>query len=71
MKDEESIRGYLIQATFYAIAWEELTGEKVEQIIIIMASEDGKVGVFKSRPSKHLEELKEVIQQYKSGDNES
>ena len=71
MKDEESVRGYLIQATFYAIAWEELTGEKIEQIVIIMATEDGKVGVFKSKPSKHLEELKEAIQQYNSGDNES
>jgi len=71
MKDEESIRGYLMQATFYAIAWEELTGEKIEQIVVIMASEDGKVGVFKSKPAEHLEELKEAIKQYSSGNNES
>ena len=71
MKDEESIRNYLIQATFYSIAWEELTGEKVEQIVIIMASEDGKVQAFKSKPSEHLEELKEAIAEYNSGDNEN
>ena len=64
MKDEESIKVYLIQATFYAIAWEELTGEKIEQIVIIMASEDGKVAVFKSKPAEHLEKLKEAIVEY-------
>ena len=65
MKDEESIRDYLIQATFYSVAWEELTGQKIEQIVIIMASEDGMVKVFKSKPTEHMEKLKEAIEEYK------
>ena len=65
MKDEESIKVYLIQATFYAIAWEELTGEKIEQIVIIMASEDGKVAVFKSKPAEHMEKLMKSIEEYR------
>ena len=65
MKDEESIKDYLIQATFYSVAWEELTGQKIEQIVIIMASEDGKVKAFKSKPTEHMEKLKEAIEEYK------
>ncbi len=65
MKDEESIRDYLIQATFYSVAWEELTEQKIEQIVIIMASEDGKVKAFKSKPTEHMEKLKEAIEEYK------
>ena len=65
MKDEEYIKDYLIQATFYSVAWEELTGQKIEQIVIIMASEDGKVKAFKSKPTEHMEKLKEAIEEYK------
>ena len=65
MKDEESIKDYLIQATFYSVAWEELTGQKIEQIVIIMASEDGKVKAFKSKPTEHIEKLNEAIEEYK------
>ena len=32
MKNRDSITDYFIQATFYSLAWEELTGEKIEQI---------------------------------------
>ena len=70
MVNEESISDWLIQTTFYAIAWEELTGQKIEQIVIIVASEDGLVNVFKSKPADHFGKLKAVIDQYNKGVSE-
>ena len=67
MKDKESIRNYMIQATFYAVAWQEITGQVIEQIVIIMASEDGKLEVFKANPVEYLGDLDEAIEKYKKG----
>nr|AIF19122.1 exonuclease [uncultured marine thaumarchaeote KM3_85_E11] len=65
MKDD--IENWLIQTTFYSIAWEELTGQKIPQVVIILATEDGKLEVFKSNPMDHIQKLEKAIDYYKKG----
>ena len=52
---------YLVQATFYSIAWEERTKEKVDQITIITTTETGELYVHKDEPSKYIKRLDEMI----------
>ena len=66
MKNKDSMTDYFIQATFYSLAWEELTGEKIEQIVIIMAAEDGQMQVFTEQRSNYIDSLKQAIVDYKS-----
>ena len=40
-KDKSMIGDYFKQCTFYAIAWHELTGEAIEDIVILMNVEKG------------------------------
>jgi len=66
-KRDERIENYLVQASFYSIAWEERTGEKVNQIAILTTTEDGKLDVYRDDPSNHVGRLKEMIEEYKTG----
>ena len=50
----------------YSLAWEELTGEKIEQIVILMAAEDGQMQVFTEQRSNYIESLNQAIVDYKS-----
>ena len=45
-KKEEWIHDYFLQATFYALSYLELTGIKIDQIVIIIAVDDGSPQVF-------------------------
>ena len=63
-KRREDIDNYLMQATAYAIMWQERTGIKIENVVILITSEDGTVGVFESNPLKHTKQLYECIQEY-------
>ena len=64
-KRKEDIDNYFMQATAYAIMWQERTGIKIDNIAILMSCEDGTVSVFESNPMKHTKELFECIQDYK------
>ena len=66
-KRDEINENYPIQATFYSIAWEERTGEKIDQIVILTTTETGELDVYKDEPSKHAGRLEEMIDEYKSG----
>ncbi|SVC33047.1 uncharacterized protein METZ01_LOCUS285901 [marine metagenome] len=66
-KRDEINENYLVQASFYSIAWEERTGEKVNQITILTTTEDGKLDVYRDDPSNHIVRLKEMIEEYKTG----
>ena len=52
---------------FYAIAWEERTGEKVNRITILTTTEDGELDVHRDDPSNHIVRLEEMIEEYKTG----
>jgi len=63
---DETNENYLLQATFYATAWEEQTGERVKQIVIITGAENGQLHVKTDDPSKYTDKLKKIIEAYKA-----
>ena len=66
-KRDKINENYLIQATFYSIAWEERTGEKIDQIVILTVTEDGILDVHKDDQSKYIERLEKMIAEHKNG----
>jgi genome maintenance exonuclease 1 len=66
-KRDERNETHLVQASFYSLAWEERTGEKVNQIAILTTTEDGELDVYMDDPSNHVDRLEEMIEEYKSG----
>ena len=66
-KRDERNETHLVQASFYSLAWEERTGEKVNQIAILTTTEDGKLDVYRDDPSNHVDRLEEMIEECKSG----
>jgi len=54
-KDHSMINDYFKQCTFYALAWEEMTGELIEDIVILMSVEKGMV------PMVHREKIENWI----------
>jgi len=63
MRDETN-ENYLLQATFYATAWEEQTGERIKQIVIITGAENGQLDVKTDDPSKYIDRLKKIIEEH-------
>ncbi len=66
-KRDERNETHLVQASFYSLAWEERTGEKVNQIAILTTTEDGELDVYRDDPSNHVDRLEEMIEECKSG----
>ena len=65
-KWNEINENYLVQATFYTIAWEERTKEKIDQIVILTTTETGELSVHKDDPSKYIKRLDEMIAEHSS-----
>ena len=63
-KTKSYILKYFVQATAYSLMWEELTGQKISQIVIMVAGWDGSVEVFKEDRSNYIEKLWETLLQY-------
>ena len=63
-KREEDIENYFQQATAYAIMWKELLGETIDNIVILVSSDDGKTQVLQRNPINHVVGLKECIDIY-------
>ena len=63
---DEINENYLIQATFYSLAWEELTGQKIDQIAIITGTEDGHASVKVDTPTKYVKRLETIVEEYKN-----
>ena len=53
---------YYMQCTAYAIMYEELFGTPIEQIVVLIACEDGNVQTFIKEKKDFIEPLKEQIQ---------
>ena len=66
-KRDERNETHLVQASFYSLAWEERTGEKVNQIAILTTTEDGELDVYRDDPSNYVDRLEEMIEEYKAG----
>ena len=70
-KKEDWITNYFIQGTAYAEMYEERTGIPINNIVILIVTEDGATQVFKKDKQQYLAPLKESIEEfYKSIENE-
>ena len=65
-KRNEINENYLVQATFYAIAWQEHTSEKIDQVVILTVTEDGALVVHKDDPSLYVEKLEKMVAEHNS-----
>ena len=63
-KIREDVERHMIQGAFYASAWTWQTKMPIDQVVIIMAAEDGRMQVFKDKPSAHLDKLRELVAQH-------
>ena len=63
-KTWEMCHGYFMQGTFYAHAYEELTGISINDIIIIMAVESDEPLLFRETKDRWIEPLRQVITKY-------
>lgn len=69
-KSKDMIEDYFLQCTAYSLMWEELTGEKIDNIVIIMAVERGIVPlVFKETTDKYKKQLVKRILSYHGEQN--
>jgi len=65
-KRKSGIKNYFLQATAYAIMWQEMTGTPIDNFAILISCEDGKVQVFEGRPLDYVRDLKDCIDDYKT-----
>lgn len=64
-KTEAMIEDYFLQETFYALAFYELTGEKVEQIVTIMTVERGIMPLVWKKPiGPYIKPLQKRINEF-------
>lgn len=66
VKNREDILDYFWQTTAYALMYEELIGQPIDDLVIIMAVEDSKPLIFKEKTSDHIEGLVRAIDYYKN-----
>lgn len=57
----EWIADYFLQTTAYARMWKELTGQEIEQLVILISSEQGTFQEFTSEPNLHLNVLEKRL----------
>lgn len=64
-KPANDIKEYFMQATAYAIMYHERYGKPIDNVVIIMSSEDGMVNVYQRNPIDYVRDLYEVIKDYR------
>jgi genome maintenance exonuclease 1 len=64
IKTESDIEDYFWQTTAYALMYEELIGEPINELVIIMAVEDNKPLIFKQKTADHINGLVKAIDYY-------
>ena len=64
-KRKEDIDNYMMQATAYALLWKEITGQTIDNFVILISCEDGAVQVFQDSPRNYIYSLFTAIKKYK------
>jgi genome maintenance exonuclease 1 len=64
-KRKQDIENYFLQATAYALMYQERTGVIIENFVILIACEDGLFQVFEDNPIKYVKKLKHSIDHYR------
>jgi len=65
-RNDEYNESYYIQASAYAEMFEERTGTPIEQIVILVVTEDGQIQEFVKKKHEYLPLLVETIEQFVS-----
>ena len=63
-KDKKDIDNYFLQATAYAVAWQERTGQRIDNFAVLLTSEEGITQVFQDNPVNHIKGLLKAIEGY-------
>jgi hypothetical protein len=63
-KRKEDINNYYLQATAYALMWEDMTHNEINSFKILISCEDGMVQIFSGNPMSYTKQLFEEIQNY-------
>ena len=58
------IENYFLQATAYALMWQEMTGEKPEQVVVLIGCETGETQVFIENPVNWVRSLRREIEDF-------
>ena len=66
LKKRDNILDYFWQETAYALMYEEIVGNPIDQIVTIMAVEDEQPVLFIERTEDHIEGLVKAIEFYKN-----
>ena len=61
---EEWVDNYFLQCTAYSMMYAETYNESIEQIVVLMAAEDGSMKAFVKEPKDYEEELQKAIQTF-------
>jgi hypothetical protein len=64
-KRKDDIHNYFLQATAYACMWEERTGEKIPQIVILISCDDGTTQVFTEKTKTYKKDLAVAIKEWR------
>ena len=64
-KRKEDIHNYFLQATAYACMWEERTGEKIPQIVILITCDDGTTQTFIEPTKTYKKDLAVAIKEWR------
>jgi len=65
IKSKVQIEDYFWQTSAYALMYEELTGQPINNLVIIMAVEDEQPLLFQEKTEHHIDGLVKAIQFYK------
>lgn len=65
-KRKQDVESYFLQATAYALMYQERTGVIIDNFVIMIACEDGLSQVFEDNPIKYVKKLKKAINHYRS-----
>jgi len=63
-KSPEILENHILQETAYAIMWNELTDIPIEQIVTIVACENGELQIVIEKPEFYRQKLESVIDQF-------
>ena len=63
-KKEDWIENYFIQGSAYAEMYEEHFGKPIEQVVILIVTEEGTTQIFKKNKNDYLPKLKDAIEQF-------
>jgi genome maintenance exonuclease 1 len=64
-KRKDDIHNYFLQATAYAVMWEERTGEKIPQLAILISCDDGTTQVFVEHTKNYKKDLAVAIKEWR------